>query len=459
MPGTTNSTTLGRQSLPRQPNHQAAAYPQSYYAATRYEATERGSLTRPTEADVCVIGGGLAGLTTALELQRRGHATVLLEANRIGWGASGRNGGFVSAGFSEGLSAITAKSGLEDARALYRLSREGAAYVRQRVAAEPEAGIGLVEGRLSVLRIDGADRAKRMRDRMEKDFEHAMVYWPTDRVRAALQTKRYFQGLQDPEGFHIHPLNYALALAREAEQAGVPIYEATRALALEREGTRHVVRCAAGGCVSARELVFCTSGYEGHLFPPLTRAILPIATYMIASRTLSEDERQAISLPYAISDERRAGDYYRLYRDRLLWGGRITTRREEPKALGRLLKQDVNSVYPSLSRLQLAYAWSGLMGYALHKMPLIGPCGADAHGDGPPQDGLWMATGFGGHGLNTTAMAGELIASAIAEKDDRWKLFRPYPRQAVGGRLGQAAVQLTYWAMQLRDWLDERRTK
>lgn len=456
MPETLTSQSLGRQGRPRQSTSKAAPYPQSYYAATKSEAREREGLTRAIEADVCVIGGGLAGLTTALELQRLGQQAVLLEANRIGWGASGRNGGFVSAGYSEGLSTIVAKSGLEDARALYRLSRDGAAYVRQKTADWPDADIGPVEGRLSVLRVDGGARLMAARDRLETDFEHAMAYWPTERVRAALQTKRYFQGLQDPEGFHIHPLNYALALASEAERTGVTIYEGTRALALERKGSQHLVRCA-GGEVCARELVFCTSGYDGQLFPPLTRALLPIATYMIASRTLSDDERRAISLPYAISDERRAGDYYRLYRGRLLWGGRITTQREEPKALGHLLKRDFASVYPSLGQLQLAYAWSGLMGYALHKMPLIGPCGADARGDGPPRDGLWMATGFGGHGLNTTAMAGALIARAIAEKDDRWKLFRPYPRQPVGGALGQAAVQLTYWAMQLRDWLDERR--
>lgn len=457
MPENLSSHSLGRQSLPRQSTIQTAPYPQSYYTATKSEAPERISLSRAVEADVCIIGGGLAGLTTALELKRRGQETVLLEANRIGWGASGRNGGFVSAGYSEGLSGLIAKSGLEDARALYQLSREGVAYVRRKTAAWPDADIGPVEGRLSVLRSDGGPRLMAMRDRLERDFEHAMVYWPTERVRDALQTERYFQGLQDPDGFHIHPLNYALALAREAEQAGVTIYESTRALALERKGGQHLVRCA-GGQVCARELVFCTSGYGGRLFPPLNRALLPIATYMVASRPLDDDERKAISLPYAISDERRAGDYYRLYRGRLLWGGRITTRREEPKALGHLLKRDFTSVYPALGRLQLAYAWSGLMGYALHKMPLIGPCGADARGDGPPQDGLWMATGFGGHGLNTTAMAGELIARAIAEKDDRWKLFRPYPRQPVGGALGQAAVQLTYWAMQLRDWLDERRS-
>lgn len=452
-----SSHSVGRQSLPRKSTIQIAPYPQSYYAATKSEAPERSSLSRAVEADVCVIGGGLAGLTTALELQRRGQETVLLEANRIGWGASGRNGGFVSAGYSEGLSAIIAKSGLEDAQALYRLSREGAAYVRQRTAAWPDADINPVEGRLSVLRTDDSARLMATRDRLEKDFEHATVYWPTERVRDALHTERYFQGLQDPDGFHIHPLNYTLALAREAEQAGVTIYAGTRALALERKGGRHLVRCA-GGQVSAGTLVFCTSGYEQRLFRPLTRALLPIATYMIASRTLNEEEQQTISVPYAISDERRAGDYYRLYRGRLLWGGRITTRREEPKALGQMLKQDVTSVYPSLGRLQLAYAWSGLMGYARHKMPLIGPCGADVGGDGPPRDGFWMATGFGGHGLNTTAMAGELIARAIVEKDDRWKLFRPYPLQPVGGALGQAAVQLTYWAMQLLDLLDERRS-
>ncbi len=434
-----------RPPAPRRSNP-VAPFPQSYYAATKSEAPERPSLTRAIEADVCVIGGGLAGLTVALELQRRGRETVLLEANRVGWGASGRNGGFVGAGFSEALPAIIAKSGLKDAQELYQLSRQGAGYVRQKISVWPDCEIGFVDGRLSVLRFDNPAKLLARRDHLERDFDHALTYWPTERVRAALRTESYFQGLQDPEGFHIHPLNYVLALAREAEQLGVRIFEGTRAVALEGNGASHMVR-AGRGRVAARDLVFCASAYERRLFEPLSRALLSIATYMIASRTLSEEERQTISLPFAISDQRRAGDYYRLYRSRLLWGGRITTRREEPKALGALLKRDLTSVYPSLGSLQIAYAWSGLMGYARHKMPLIGPCG----------DGLWMATGFGGHGLNTTAMAGELIARAIAEKDDRWKLFQPYPRRAAGGAIGQAAVQTTYWAMQLRDWWDERR--
>ena len=426
----------------------AEPFPQSYYAATRSEAPERSSLTRAIETEVCIVGGGLAGLTTALELQRRGLDCVLLEANRVGWGASGRNGGFVGSGYSEGLSSIVARSGLDDAKELYRLSREGVDYVRDKITVWPDSDIGPVEGRLSVLRADGAGALLAARDRLERDFDHVLTYWPTERVRAALQTTRYHQALQDPEGFHIHPLNYVLALAREVEHAGATIYEATRAQHLSQDGARHVVRTGAGK-VTAREIVFCFSGYERDLFKPLTRALLPIATYMIASRPLSEEETRAVSLPYAISDQRRAGDYYRRYRGRLLWGGRITTRREEPKALGPLLKSDLSSVYPTLGGLQLAYAWSGLMGYALHKMPLIGPCGP----------GLWMATGFGGHGLNTTAIAGLLIAQAIAEKDDRWKLFLPYPRRSTFGALGQAAVQLSYWAMQMRDWWDERRSR
>ena len=439
------SQTLTQRPPAARASNPIAPFPQSYYAATKSEAPERASLTRTIEADACVIGGGLAGLATALELQRRGRNTVLLEANRVGWGASGRNGGFVSAGYSETLAAIIAKSGLKDAQELYKLSRQGASRVRQNIAAWPDCDIGPVEGRLSVLRFDGSAKLLARRDRLERDFDHALSYWPTERVRAALRTKRYYQGLQDPEGFHIHPLNYVLGLAREAERVGVRIYEGARAASIERSGAGHLVHSGRGRVV-VRDLVFCTSAYERGLFRPLARALVPIATYMIASRALNEEERQAISLPYAISDQRRAGDYYRLYRGRLLWGGRITTRRAEPKALGALLTRDLTRVYPSLGGLQLAYAWSGLMGYARHKMPLIGPLG----------EGLWVASGFGGHGLNTTTVAGELIAAAIVEKDDRWKLFQPYPCQTAGGIIGQAAVQMTYWAMQLRDWRDER---
>ncbi len=156
----------------------------------------------------------------------------------------------------------------------------------------------------------------------------------------------------------------------------------------------------------------------------------------------------AITYRGCISDNRRAGDYYRLVDDgqRLLWGGRITTQRSEPKALAALLKQDIAKIYPQLTELETDYAWSGLMGYCVHKMPVLREL----------EPGLWTATATGGHGLNTTATIGKVVAEAVAGMSDRHKLFVPFKAQWGGGLLGRLGTQMSYWAMQAQDRWDER---
>jgi gamma-glutamylputrescine oxidase len=155
--------------------------------------------------------------------------------------------------------------------------------------------------------------------------------------------------------------------------------------------------------------------------------------------------REAIRYPGGIADTRRAGDYYRVVGDRLLWGGRITTSTNVPRRLQRKLARDIAQVYPALKGVGIEHAWSGVMGYAIHRMPQIGML----------RPGAWVASAFGGHGLNTTAMAGELIASAIADNDQRWRLFVPFGLVWAGGAWGRRMTQVVYWGMSLRDKLEE----
>ncbi|MGI9415640.1 MAG: NAD(P)/FAD-dependent oxidoreductase, partial [Hyphomicrobiales bacterium] len=253
----------------------------------------------------------------------------------------------------------------------------------------------------------------------------------------------------DAQALHIHPLNYAIGLAAGCEAAGVRIFEHTPAMAIEADGAGHRVRTS-GGAVTARHVVLAHSAYGRGLARALDAAVLPVATYVVASRPAPELLAMAITTDAAIADTRRAGDYYRLLPDgRLLWGGRITTQRSEPARLAAMLKRDIVAIYPQLEAIEIEHAWSGLMAYAVHKMPIIGPLGG----------GLWTASAFGGHGLNTTAMAGRLIAGAIAEGDDRYRLFERFGPKWAGGAAGRAATQVAYWSYQARDWLDERKAR
>jgi glycine/D-amino acid oxidase-like deaminating enzyme len=416
-------------------------------SATWYEAT----VTRPApgpplagaiEADVCVIGGGLAGIVTTLELARRGRRVALLEANRLAWGASGRNGGFVSNGFAERSHEIAKRIGMDAARALYRLSSHGTEYLRR----ELSPGIKMGDGILLALRHRDPEHPAAYRDLMNREFDEEFVLLSPGETRQRLNSPRYFDGLFNPRGFHVHPLRLALLLARRAGEAGAIVNEESRALGVERAANRFRVVTAAGSVLTPN-VVYCVSALDRALHPATGRAILPVATYVAVTEPLTQD---AIAPGPAYADTRRAGDYYRVIDEgRIQWGGRITTRASEPARLAARMKRDMVATFPQLAGATMQYAWAGLMGYAVHQMPLIGIDGA----------GQWFATAFGGHGLNTAAMAGQLVARAIADGDDEYRRFAVFAPQWAGGPFGRIAVQGSYWWMQLRDRFDESRAR
>jgi gamma-glutamylputrescine oxidase len=415
---------------------------------TWYEATVDRGLPRPPlqgrqDADVCVIGGGLAGLTAALELARRGVSVVLLEARRIAWGASGRNGGFVSNGFAEGMENVAARVGLPAAQALYRLSCFGTEYVRREIA-EGDPSIRMGEGWQGCLRYSNAAKKQAAAAEVARHYGREIQFLDVAETRALVHSRRYFQSTYDSSAFHMHPLRYALMIAGKAEAEGARLFENSFVRAVEREGAAHLVRTAEGE-VRAKDVVFCVSSLDRRLHPMTGRAVLPVATYVAVTEPLRQE---VIRTRSAVSDSRRAGNYFRLIDEgRLLWGGAITTRLSEPRRLAERMKRDMVSVFPELGDPRIDYAWAGLMGYARHFMPVIGSDG----------QGRWWATAFGGHGMNTTAMGGILLARAIAAKDDEYRRFEPFGPQWAGGPFGRMGVQAGYWYMQMKDALDERR--
>jgi gamma-glutamylputrescine oxidase len=422
-----------------------ADYPNSWYAATRDASPERAPLAGATEADVAVVGGGFAGLHTARLLAMRGLRVVLLERRRIAWGASGRNGGFVSAGFAQRSSVLIDRLGLDHARRLYAQSQRGVAIVSDAVdALAPGARMG--SRKLTVSRTDQgagfADRTRALAEKLGASFEP----WQTAQVRAVLATARYHQAIHDPTTFHIHPLNFALALAADIECRGGAIFERTDAIGLERTaGWRVRTR---DGEITARHVVLAGNADLGRVQPRIAGAVLPVATYVAVTAKVGPELAQVVRWPGAISDTRRAGDYYRVVDgDRLLWGGRITTDTREPARLRELMRGDIVSVFPQLGDIRIDHAWPGIMGYAPHKMPQVGEI----------EPGLWVCSAFGGHGVAQTAAGADAVAAGILGEDDRWKLFRPFGTGWAGGPVGRVAVQAAYWSLQARDWWDEMR--
>lgn len=424
------------------------AYIDTWYRRTLADDTTRPALSGSTETDVCIVGGGLAGLTAGLTLARAGKAVVILEAERIGWGASGRNGGFCGPAWSASSEVIARRCSPEATRALHRLSIEGMTFVRKTIDELAITSAAPVHGKLGTIRHDDIDSLKARREVLAQDYGYHVDFIDRDELREKLRSTKYHAALRDPQAFHFHPLNYLRGVAAEIERLGGRIFEESRAVSSEQHGPVKSVSTAAG-TVRARTLVFCGGGYTDGLEPRLRRAMLPIATYILVTEQAPEQIAEAIRTTDAIGDNRRAGNYYRLMDGgkRILWGGKITTRRSDPGDLAEYLRQDMVSTFPQLAGLKVDLAWSGLMSYARHLMPQIGALA----------DNVWHCTAFGGHGMNTTSIGGQVVAEAILGASDRVKLFAPFGLDWNGGPFGTAAVQLTYWNLQAQDWLKERR--
>jgi glycine/D-amino acid oxidase-like deaminating enzyme len=423
-------------------------YGDSWYAATKVEAPPRPPLSVDLDVDVCVIGGGLAGLTTAREVARQGWSVVLLEANRLAASASGRNTGFVLPGFGADADRIVARAGMEAAKDLWTLSQAGVDYVRNTITADGASGIDPKDGWLYVSKVDNSDEFLRyvgLLGELGCDIEG----WPTERVRDVLRSERYFYAINYRRAFTIHPLNYALALAAAAERDGARIFETTPALAIDPTGVRKRI-VTPGARVRANHVVLCGNVQLGALMPRLAATLLPVTTYVITTAPLGERLAEAIRYPGCVSDTDLADNHYRVVGgDRLMLSGRSTAWVRNPRRYIRALKSDIKKTYPQLGDVTVDHAWAGTLGITMHRMPQIGELGP----------GVWLASGFGGHGLNTTAMAGTIIARAIVNGDETWRQFTPFELVWAGGVAGRVAAQMRVWIKRARDAIQERRAK
>ncbi|MGF6788084.1 NAD(P)/FAD-dependent oxidoreductase [Paraburkholderia sp. 35.1] len=421
---------------------------QSFYEATVTRSSAYAPLNGRRSAHVCIVGGGLAGLSTALGLAERGvEDVVVLEAQQVGFGASGRNGGFVFGGYSLDCADLLKTLGPTRARELYALTTDAVELMRKRIARyridcdATDAGVILANWFDEPARLEAQRRL--MRDSFGVDWEPIAA----NQLAAQLKTSRYHGGLFERNAFHFHPLKYVVGVAAAAAQAGVTIHERSPAVSLRRDGAGFVVETPQGA-LDARHVVMAGGGYARNVYARVERAVLPIATYVMATEPLGERLHDAIATRAAVYDTRFAFDYYRPLPDtRILWGGRISVRDREPEAIAHLLRQDLLKVYPQLRDVRIEHAWGGLMSYARHKMPQIGQS----------TDGVWYAVGFGGHGMAPTTVSGELLAAAISGERPVPDAFATFGLTRTYGALGLAAAQLTYTAMQTRDALAARR--
>ena len=397
----------------------------SYYAASANAARAHPPLLGDHRADVCVVGGGFTGLAAALASAEAGYSVILLEAEQVGFGASGRNGGQLIPGLRWTMAEIEQEFGQDRARAIFDVAYQAHVRVRARIK-QHAIPCDLKSGHLEAAHKPAHfDAMQRDADYLARRFGYVspQIVQPAD-MSAHIATAHYHGGIYDPAGGHFHPLNYALGLADAARAAGVRLREGSRVLTID-DGDGVTVRTASGSVCAGHVVIACDS-WTDTVAPNLARYTIPIMNYNIATAPLGDIADRLLPSDAAVADSRFVLNYFRLSADkRMIFGGgeRYTTR--PPADIKAFVRRHMQAIFPDLATVPIDYTWGGAVAVTANRLPHIGRRGR-----------TFFAHGFSGHGALMTTMAGELIAEALHGTTTRFDVLADLPhRKFPGGKL------------------------
>ena len=399
----------------------------SYYAATRSRSLNCAKLEGSVNADVCIIGGGFSGLNTAIELAERGLSVIVLEARKIGWGASGRNGGQLIRGVGHGVEQFESVIGTSGVRDLKLMGLEAVEIVRQRVE-KYQIDCDLTWGYC-----DLANKPAHV-EGFQEDYEelkslgyrHEMRMLRKDEMASVVGSSLYAGGMIDMGSGHLHPLNLAIGEGLAAQSLGVRLFEGSAVTRIDY-GSEVRVHTASGE-VRAKTLVLACNAYMNDLNPELGGKILPAGSYAIATEQLGESAaRQLIPQNMALCDQRVTVDYFRLSADnRLLFGGACHYSGRDPADIAAYMRPKMLKVFPHLADVKIEYQWGGMIGIGANRLPQIGRLKDHAN--------VFYAQAYAGHGVNATHLAGKLLGEAItAQHSSGFDIFAKVPHMTFPG--------------------------
>ncbi len=388
----------------------------------------RSRLSFDLDVDICVVGAGLAGLTVALEAARLGASVAVLEGRHVGWNASGHHLGTVMPGFGLPIGELIARIGFEDARELWSLSKEGVEYVRATASEELIPGIALSEGALEVSNVEAGEELISRLQMLGEDFETEVEGWQVDRVRDQLRTDRYFHGVYYPKAFQIDGRKYVHGLAALATRAGARIFEDTPVVSIDSSGIRKRI-VTPSARLRASHIVLAGNIHLGEPLRRLSETLLPVWRYAAMTAPLGEQLADVVKFKGSVTDTDGVDHFRIVDGDRLMWASPETTWAARPERFAGAIARRIRTIFPQLGSTGIAEVWGGAVGETVHGMPQIGQL----------RRGLWVTSGFGRQGLNTSAMAGQLIARSILWGDERWRLFSPFELVWAGGVTGRVA--------------------
>lgn len=419
--------------------------PDTYYAATAYSHPPCPTLEGGRDTDVCIVGGGFSGLSAALSLAERGYRVALLEANRLGFGASGRNGGQIGSGLRAGIRGIERIAGRENARLLWKMCQEAKTIISERIE---RFGIACDYKPGNLL----AATRERFLPGLAAEAEHLSRHYGYDgyrmlsrqEIRGMVATHAYYGGRLDTGGGHMHPLNFLLGVAAAARSLGADIFEHSKAVEI-RWADPCVVRTAKGQ-IRAGYVLLCGNAYLGGLVPRIGGKIMPITNHVLATAPLGEERARAlISNDCCVHSTKFVVDYYRLSADRrLLFGGGETYSDREIPDVKNFVRRYMLAVFPQLEDVAIDYAWSGRLAITMNRLPHFGRIGR--HG--------FFVQGFSGHGVALSQLAGRLMAEAVAGDAERFDVFAKLNHRTFPGgtllRKPLLVLGMLYYAMRDR---------
>ncbi|WP_424931304.1 NAD(P)/FAD-dependent oxidoreductase [Amaricoccus macauensis] len=393
------------------------AYPGSYYAASANPAPMRPELQGDNRAEVCIVGGGYSGLSAAIELAERGHSVTLLEGARIGWGASGRNGGQIVNGLNAGLDLIEARYGRETADFVGTVVQAGNELIRHRIR-KYDISCDLKEGNIFTAFTAAHMRGLEAKQALWRRHGHDnFEILDRDALRQHVASDVYAGGMLDRSGAHLHPLNLALGEAAAFESLGGTIHEMSRVIAIEDPGGQPVVRTEKG-ILRPDVLILAGNAYLGHVVPELENRIMPFSTQIIATEPLGDRGRALLPTDMCVEDVRYILDYYRLSADgRLLFGGGTVYGGTDPSDIRAKLVPNLEKIFPSLKGVAVDYAWSGNCAISFSRLPQMGRLGSRTY----------FAQGYSGHGVVGSHLYGQIIAQAVDGDCSRFDVFEKVP--------------------------------
>lgn len=425
-------------------NDRAGEYPPSWYAATVADPLPRlPPLQGSFNADFCVVGAGYTGLSAALHLAQRGFSVVVLEAQRVGFGASGRNGGQVGSGQQRDQDDLEAMVGRDDARKLWDMAEEAKALVRKLTAGM--SGVAYKPGVAHACRTAGEVRADRAyAERLARDYGYSQVE-ALDRegIGALIGSGVFAGGGIDWGAGHLHPLNFAIGLAHMALAAGVEICERSEVRRIV-PGARPAVHTDAGQVTCGHVILAC-NGYLAGLAPEVEARVMPINNFIIATEPLGDRARDVLSRDVAVADSKFVVNYWRLSGDgRLLFGGDESYGYRFPADIAGRVRRHMLAIYPHLADARIDHAWGGTLAITMNRMP----CFIRA------MPGVWAASACSGHGVAMSTMAGKVLAEAFAGQEERFDLMARLPQPRFPGgvalRWPLLVLAMTWYAMRDR---------